>query len=337
VRLYDATVRDREGTAEVKMHVVRVDLTTPGVSVRPLMRSVAQRSRLSQLARGHRHLVVAANTGYFDYATGAPTQPLIVNGQPLVISARPQRVVGLDADGALQSGSVKLAASVVVNGHRHRVVGINTVTPGGIVAFDQRWGSAPIPTGSASIARPVVSQRLGPAASPYTGSARTPADGYELVGRQRASIWLSRLPSGLPVQQSRAVETTAPRSFVQAYGVGTALVVNGSARSGLSCHSAGTKQPARTAIGSADHGTTLVIGEVEDRPGTNIHGLDEDQMAGFMAQLRVDSAWDLDGSGSTELLARMPGAATLSMRTHPADGSERPMPVGLGITYRHHR
>jgi hypothetical protein len=62
-----------------------------------------------------------------------------------------------------------------------------------------------------------------------------------------------------------------------------------------------------------------------------------------MAQLGVDRAWDVDGSGSTELLAKLPSSGVLTQRTYPADGQERPMPVGLGISYvkpkvvKHHR
>jgi hypothetical protein len=316
------------------MHVLRIDVTRPGVTVRPLMRSVAERHPLSELARGHKNLVAAVNTGYFDFVTGAPTQPLIVAGHPLVVSAEPQRVFGFDATGALQSGTVALAASVVVSDQRHRLSGINTVDTNKLVAFDSSWGVTPIPVGLSATSRDVVSQRLGYRPPSSTATATVPADGYELVARRRPGTWLARQPAGAAVRLTRQVTTTAPQPFTQAYGVGTTVVLDGTARTGLACNSAGTKQPARTAVGFADNNHTLVIGEVEDHPGTRIHGLDEDQMAKFMEQLGVDQAWNVDGSGSTELLARMPGSSQLTLRTYPADGEERPMPVGLGITYR---
>ncbi|MGN6474513.1 MAG: phosphodiester glycosidase family protein, partial [Mycobacteriales bacterium] len=96
---------------------------------------------------------------------------------------------------------------------------------------------------------------------------------------------------------------------------------------------ANTETPARTAYGIADGGKTFVIAEVEDHPGTSVHGLDNNQMSGLMAQLGVDRAFDADGSGSTEMLARLPSSGAMTLRTYPADGQERPMPVGLGISY----
>jgi hypothetical protein len=63
-----------------------------------------------------------------------------------------------------------------------------------------------------------------------------------------------------------------------------------------------------------------------------MHGLDSVQMARVMKDQGAQEAYLFDGSGSTELLARMPSAPTrLSLRNFPADGVERPMPVGFGI------
>jgi hypothetical protein len=45
----------------------------------------------------------------------------------------------------------------------------------------------------------------------------------------------------------------------------------------------------------------------------------------------VTKAWSFDGSGSTELMAKMPGSTSLSIRNYTADGHERTMPLGLGI------
>jgi hypothetical protein len=71
---------------------------------------------------------------------------------------------------------------------------------------------------------------------------------------------------------------------------------------------------------------------VADNPGTPMHGLDSAQMARLMKDLGAQEAYLFDGSGSTELLARMPSnPGQLSLRTFPADGVERPLPVGFGI------
>jgi hypothetical protein len=332
VQLYDGATTDDGGKGRVKMHVLRVDLTTPGVSVQPLMRAVAERSPLSQLAAGNGHLVAAVNTGYFDFVTGAPTQALVVDGKPLVMSARPENVVGLDSRGAMQWGTAALAATVTAESQARKINGLNDVDGGGVVVFSPRWGSAQVPAGPDSAVRTVVRDRLGPSAIGISQIPPVPTDGAELVAHGRDVSWLASLPSAMPVDIAETITTTAPRPFAQAYGVGPTIVVDGVARTGLPCDTAGTNQPAQTAIAVATDGT-LVIGEVEEHPGTSLHGLDADQMGKFMEELGVARAWLLDGSGSTEMLARMPGTSTLTLHTYPADGAERPMPVGIGIAY----
>jgi hypothetical protein len=322
-----------DGRGIVKMHVLRITVGQPGISFQPLRHAIAQRTPLSQLAAGHDHLVAAVNTGYFDFATGAPTQPLIVKGEPLVISTRHQRVLGFDTTGAVQSGSVHLAATLFAGKQTHDVVGINEGdVKDGIEAYNSAWGGRMVPGGWQATAREVIGSKLGANAG---RDVHVPQNGYVVMSHgQTATRWLSSLQAGSITGLAGKVRTTTKHPFDQAYGVGVELVKqHGKARSGFSCNSANTTQPARTAFGIADNGKTFVIGEVEDHPGTNIHGLDNDQMSAFMAQLGVDRAFDVDGSGSTEMLAKLPSSGVLSQRTYPADGKERPMPVGLGISY----
>ncbi|HEX3708050.1 MAG TPA: phosphodiester glycosidase family protein [Mycobacteriales bacterium] len=334
VTLSEGNRTDQNGRGLVKMHVLRIVVGKPGVSFHPLMHAVAQRTVLSKLAANHASLVAAVNTGYFDFTTGAPTQPLIVKGSPMVISSRHQRVLGFDASGALQTGKVHLAATLFDGKQTRGVTGINEVEGnGGLQAYNPAWGGKAIPAGWQALARSVVANKLGSSAG---RNAHVPQGGYELMAQgTSATHWLSGLSSGSKAGIAGKVRTTTKRPFVQAYGVGAEVVKHfGKTRTNLSCDSANTDQPARTAYGIADDGKILVIGEVEDHPGTSVHGLDENQMSGFMAQLGVDRAFDVDGSGSTELLAKMPGTSTLKLRTYPADGEERALPVGLGISYK---
>ena len=74
-----------------------------------------------------------------------------------------------------------------------------------------------------------------------------------------------------------------------------------------------------------------MIAIVTDHRRDGMHGLDQKEMSRLMVELGVDKAFSWDGSGSSELLARMPGRQSLSMRNYPADGSERPIPVGFGV------
>jgi hypothetical protein len=165
-------------------------------------------------------------------------------------------------------------------------------------------------------------------------SAPTSA-GYLLVARGAAATsWLSALKLRAAVTVTTKITSTTKQPFSLAYAVGSRIVHAGVAGSGISCRRR-YPQPARTAIGFADGGQRLIIALAADDPGTSMHGLDASQMARLMKDLGAGESYLFDGSGSTELLARMPGdPSRLSMRTFPADGIERPMPVGFGIFRR---
>jgi hypothetical protein len=332
-----------DARGSVNMHVLRVDLSNKRVSLKPLLRSVAERLPLTTLASRHRRLVAATNTGYFDFGTGAPIDPLIVAGTPYVISNLHQTVVGIGRNGVAEAGQVWTSGSVTAAGSSRPLVATNdTNAPSGVSLFDRHWGAAQVPVGWSTTTRAVVNGVI--TAGSLDRHATVPKGGYLLQARGRlAGNWLSRLGAGSKVSISSTVKTTAVSPFVQAYGVGAQLVSQpGVAKTGFSCNSANTTQPARTAIGWAHGGRSLVIAVVADHPHTSTHGLDEDQMSKLMTQLGVGQAYAFDGSGSSELLAKRRGTSSLALQNYPADGQERPMPVGLGVSVapapkRHHR
>ncbi len=322
------TAKDAEGS--VVIHVLRARLVDRNVSIAPLVHSLTRRSPLSYLAAGHPHLVAASNTGYFDFRTGAPAGPLISRSTPRMLSHAHQAVVGVGTTGRGQSGDVWLSGTVKTPASSYPLAAINELDPPlGISVYTRAWGSR-VYLRSGSGTRPVTGGRIHAHTS---GGTAIPTGGDLLVPNGRAAQrWLAGVPSGTRLTLRHAVKTTAPHRFVQAFGVGTQLVKQrGAPLAGFSCDSANTKTPARTAVGFADGGRQLVIGFVSDHLGTSEHGLDNDEMSALMVQLGVSSAFSFDGSGSTELLARAKGARSLTLRTYPADGEERPMPLGLGV------
>ncbi len=317
----------------VSMHVLRINLADPNLSLQPLMHSLAQRSPLSTLATGRPHLVAATNTGYFDFRTGDPTQPLISNKVPQVMSSVHQEVVGIGSNGLAESGTVWWAALLTAGKKTHAVVAKNELDPpSGLGIYTAKWGSSPVPARWSDEVRGVVNGALTSVSQSRWGP-NIPSNGYLLVGHgQSASNWLSGIPLGTKISLASSVVTSAPKPFVQAYGVGLEVVQKpGVIRTGFGCDSIGTKQPARTEIGLSHGGRMITIAIVADHRGTSTHGLDENQMSELMVQLGSSQAFAFDGSGSTELLARLGSSHPLTLENYPADGQERPMPVGLGI------
>ena len=317
----------------VDMHVLVVDVTNKHVQFQPLVRRLAQRTPLTVLAHNRAGLIAATNTGYFDYDAGTPLGPLVGGDRPWVSSSAGATVVGLSTAGLFQAGRVSLAGSVTSGTSSEPLAGLNTVRPAtGLTAYTSKWGSAPVWVPRNAVTRYVSSSSVTGAlgrshSAPSTGGFLLVASG------DKATSWLTNLPAHATVRVNTRVTSTTARPFAQAYAVGAQLVHKGVANTGMECRKR-YPQPARTAIGFANGGKRLVLAVVADDPGAPMHGLDANQTARLMHDLGATEAYMFDGSGSAEMLAKMPGASSLSMRNFPADGLERPMPVGFGIFRR---
>jgi hypothetical protein len=328
ISLTEGNAHDGRGTVDIR--VLRVRLTHQHVAVRPLRHSLTERLRLSTLAAHHKHLVAATNTGYFDFYTGDPNGPLVTSRKPVIASTTHQRVVGIATNGRAEGGELWLDMQAVADRIVETVNGINELNPPtGVSVYTPTWGRRSIQTDGALTRKVARSHRLGAVGK----SRRAPSSGFLLVARGTAAqLWLRALPTGTRLTLRGGVRTDAAKPFRQAYGTGAQIVTApGRVTTGFSCDSANTRTPARTAIGYADGGKKLIVAIVADHPGTTTHGLDLDQMSKLMVQLGAGRAWVFDGSGSSELLAKLPHSKRLTLRNYPADGEERPMPLGLGI------
>ena len=325
--------RRKDARGYVDMHVLSVDVTNKHLRFEPLVHRLAQRSPLTNLAAHRKGLVAATNTGYFDYDSGTPLGPVVGGDQPWVGSSTRATVVGLSTAGLAQAGHVAVTGSVTTGTSSQPLAGLNTVRPGvGLTAYTSKWGRAPVFLPRDVVTRYVTRGRVVAGTGRFDTAPST--DGFLLVARgDAATAWLSRLPARANVRVSTRVTSDTTRPFAQAYAVGSRLVHNDVAQTGMECRRR-YSQPARTAIGFAAGGRRLILLVVADDPGAPMHGLDTNQTARLMHDLGATEAYMFDGSGSTEMLAKLPGSSALSMRNYPADGLERPMPVGFGIFRR---
>lgn len=86
----------------------------------------------------------------------------------------------------------------------------------------------------------------------------------------------------------------------------------------------------RTAVGIADNGRRLLLLALDGAPEYRT-GLTIAEVASVMRDVGSIDAFSLDGGGSSTLVARAPGAGAVSVRNHPSDGVERPVPNGIGV------
>jgi hypothetical protein len=337
----DRTVFGSPG--EVDMHVLKVNLANPLVRIGPLVKHLAERQPLSVLAAGRRHLVAATNTGFFDFYAGAPSGPVFAGGRPLLLAARRQPVIGFAANRLAVPAAAWLAGAVKAGNRVQQVQSVNVLHPThGLSVYTPAWGrinDVPLAAGRHTVLRQV--RRGAVAGSAMHGGHVGPSNGELLVASTPATeTWLRHLRSGTKVRTALRIESTSKRRLVEGFNVGKHLVLNGKLEHGLGCRERDT-QAARTAVGFAHGGRTLIIAVVADHPcwaghsqgcgRRQVHGLDHKEMARLMIGLGAHDAWQWDGSGSSELIARMPATHRLEIRNYCADGEERPMPVGFGI------
>ena len=330
VTLQEGQHRDARGV--VRMHVLRVDVKNPHLRFAPLMHHVADRSRLSSLA-SRRRLVAATNAGYFDMGSGAPINPLVVRGRPVFGPTVTSRAAGFTPSGLLQSAAVAATGTVTAHGDPVPLAGWNAAQPAeGVNVYSARWGRhrAPMPHGAVRrfVARGVISS--GPSRWPTT----PPRTGYLLVASGSVAVgWLKSLHRGDSVAVRVGLTSSKRTPFTLAYAVGSRLVRNGEAVTGMSCKRT-ERLPARTAIGWAADRRHLILVAIDRKPRTRLHGVEPDQMARIMRDLGADEAYLFDGGGSTEMVVRPRPGARLSIRNYPSDGRERRIPLGFGIFRR---
>ncbi|WP_189219700.1 MULTISPECIES: phosphodiester glycosidase family protein [Streptomyces] len=349
------------GTA--RAHVLTVDLRAPGVRVGLLRPGVvAARAPVSRLADGM-HAVAGVNGDFFHIseaqhrgvrATGAPVGPAVADGRPLKgavpngqrfgpalppgTSTRDVLGVGTDRtarlDGLALDGAVTTALGVVPLG------GLNqyALPRDSVGAFTADWGSASrvraVCGSDTDRAAPCsadtyeVTVRGGRVAS----VTRSPGGGAissgttVLVGREEGARWLRGLSVGDRVGvRHRLVAARSRTPYAMAVG-GTPVLRDGRPLPRLD----GRTAAVRTVAGIADGGRRLLLVALDGAP-EHRRGLTVAETARLMRRLGAQHALNLDGGGSSTLVARRPGARAVSVRNHPSGGAERPVPNGIGV------
>ncbi|WHH58384.1 phosphodiester glycosidase family protein [Petroclostridium sp. X23] len=85
-----------------------------------------------------------------------------------------------------------------------------------------------------------------------------------------------------------------------------------------------------TAVGTDASNKYMYLVTVDGRQSIS-GGMTQSEMAEFMKNLGCYNAIEMDGGGSTTMIARLPGEETLSVINSPSDGGLRNISTGLGI------
>lgn len=348
---------------KARAHLLTVDLANPHVHVDLLYPgAVAARATVSRLADST-GAVAGVNGDFFNItetqhpgvqATGAAVGPAVADGQVLKAAVpEGQRfgpalpggtttrdVFGVGTDRRARLDRLSLSGSVGTPQGRLPLKGLNqyALPVDSVGAFTARWGSA-------SRVRAVCgtdTRRAAPcsddtyevkvrggrvvSATDAPGSGSIPAGTTVLLGREEGARWLRKLSVGDPVDVTHTlVASSSGVPYAFAIG-GFPVLRDGSPLSGLD----DSTSAVRTVVGYKGGGQQMLLLAL-DGSANYRSGLTVAEEAETMRSLGATAAFNLDGGGSTELVARDADDAAVTVRNHPSGGAERPVPNGIGV------
>ncbi|MET8178123.1 phosphodiester glycosidase family protein [Streptomyces sp. NPDC005336] len=303
---------------------------------------VAKREAVSRLAAEHdagpgRRTVAAINGDFFDInQTGAPEGTGISDGRIVnsAAAAGPSRAVGMGPAEAGRVLQLYFEGTLTLPDGPHPLAALNAsnVPAGGIGAYNAQWGEADraqtVDGARRTAEVTVVDGRVTQAAT-APGKGAIPAGATVLEGRDAGADTLSRLAVGDAVTMEYRPRTDSGDIPRTAVGGRELLVVDGKAV-GHESEGNNTAAP-RTAVGFSRDGRTMRILTVDGRQADS-GGVTLTELGVMMKDAGSYSALNLDGGGSSTLVARAPGSDTARVENSPSDGSERTVPNGLALT-----
>lgn len=307
---------------------------------------IAGNATVSQMAAA-RGAVAAINGDYFDINNSGAALGVAVDDGTLLKSASPgrERAVAIGSDGVgrlaqiFLEGSVSWEVSTGSTGEPSTteipVSGLNVtaVPAGGVAVYDAGWGSftraRPLGAGEQGVEVRVDADGTVTAVGQPTGG-QLPDGTRAVVARPGAAAdALATLAPGAHVDLSYGLREDAGDVAVAiGGGVEDPLLEDGEVTSATGDH-VELRHP-RTAVGFDESGTRAYFVVVDGRQTHSI-GMNLYELGELMSQLGADDAINLDGGGSSEMVARIPGDAGTTILNSPSDGYERSDANGLGL------
>ncbi|MFJ5223029.1 phosphodiester glycosidase family protein [Streptomyces sp. NPDC088400] len=326
----------------LRVNALSVDLGGKGAQTDYLSSGkVSDRRTVSELAARHdpgpgRRTVAAINADFFDInETGAPQGPGVADGKVVHSpAAGANQAVGFGPGDAGRLLKLYFDGTVTLPSGPRALAAYNAanVPTGGIGAYTAGWGEADRAL-TVDRATPVAEAtvRDGKVVSVTDRPGRGPvAEGTTaLVGREAGAEALAALRPGDPVTLAYRPRTDGGPVPRTAVGGRELLVVDGAAQN----HDGEGNNIAapRTAVGFSRDGGTMQVITVDGRQADS-GGVTLTELGLMMRRAGAYSALNLDGGGSSTLVARAPGSDAMRVENSPSDGSQRTVPNGLALT-----
>ncbi|MBQ1158316.1 phosphodiester glycosidase family protein [Streptomyces sp. A73] len=303
---------------------------------------VTERRTVRELAEAHdpgkgRRTIAALNADFFDInETGAPLGPGVRDGKPTHSPAPGvSEAVGIGPGAAGRILDLYFEGTVTLPDGTAPLDGRNAanVPQNGIGLYDANWGAADralTVDQESRVTEVTVEDGEVTAVGEKPGKGDIPEGVSVLIGRGDGARRLAALRTGDPVGFEYRMRTDddspLPRTAVGGRGV---LVEDGKPQN-WEGRPNNTAAP-RTAVGFSKDGGTMHVLTVDGRQAAS-GGVTLTELALMMRKLGAYNALNLDGGGSSTLLAREPGGTALQLENSPSDGEEREVPDGLALT-----
>ncbi|MFD8494990.1 phosphodiester glycosidase family protein [Amycolatopsis sp. NPDC059657] len=314
----------------IRGDTLAVDLTVK--SLRPTYLSpgtVSARTPLSQQV-GRTGSVAGVNGDFFDInASGAPIGVGIDKSQLQTAPASGHNLTASVTEaGRARLAEVFLEASVTLPGGQVLTASnFNSPEVASLGIYTPLWGTSSRRTAVTGATRVreielrggvVTAVRTQPADGPI------PAGSTVLLARDAGADAVSAVRVGDQIGVSFAPRSDAGKIAV-AVGGNKVLVKNGQIQpvDSVAMHP-------RTAVGFSADGRKMWLATIDGRQ-IDSRGMTELELARHMKSLGASDAINLDGGGSSTLIAREEGESAPTVHNSPSDGGERVVPNGIGF------
>ncbi|MFA4929507.1 MAG: phosphodiester glycosidase family protein, partial [Patulibacter sp.] len=275
--------------------------------------------------------VAGVNGGFFDIGnSGAALGPQIQNGTFLKSGPGSENIAGVTKDRLGTIASLALEGTITLPSGPLPAASFNasSVAANGVGIYTAGWGSySRERVGVTNVAEVQVAGGVVTAVNPTQGGTGQLPDGtIALVARESAADKLRELQVGDPVTVDYApkVSNGADLKFAIGYN-NQPLVQDGEVRP-----NGDSSLAPRTAIGFSGGGRKMLL-VVADGRQASVVGPTLQHTGEIMKDLGAETAVNLDGGGSSTMVARPLGAFGTTVRNTPSDGSERLDPDGVGV------
>ncbi len=315
-----------------RANILEVDLKNENLELTALFDSRGISKNKTVLSMAEEKGVVAAVNGDFFNWEGTPLGFTVEDGRVISSPAHDPGLAALieDADGNVFTDYLDMKLMVTCPaGYEAEVLHINKYhSMQSMVLYTSDWGEK-TPGSHDGISELVAVDGIVQEVRRDMDGVQVPENGFVLAISTHTSTYLvDNFQPGDAIELSYSL-TPDIGKIETAIGGGSVLVEKGK-RAAFTNEITGTHP--RTAAGITEDGEKLLLVTVDGRQ-TALAGMSQAALADYMISLGAYSAINLDGGGSTTMVAREGETGQLQVVNLPSDGNARAVSTGLGVRF----